>query len=136
MLFSMAYGMEAVLPLAATAPADRTEVFHPATNDENLASELNHIEDLRDDAHIKYVEYQQEVARGYNKNIRIRSFNMDDLVLREVVQKKNKKKFMPNWEGPFYIVAKAGYGDYKLAEMDGTAVSNPWNASKLRKFYG
>jgi len=43
---------------------------------------------------------------------------------------------MPNWEGPYRVVAKAGYGAYKLAEMDGTAVSNPWNASKLRKFYG
>jgi len=134
--FSMAYGMEAVLPLAATAPTERTEAFHPATNDEHIASELNHTEDLRDDANIRYAAYQQEVARGYNKNVRLRPFNVDDLVLREVVQKKNKKKFMPNWEGPFKITAKAGYGAYKLAEMDGTVVGNPWNASKLRKFYG
>jgi ribonuclease HI len=134
--FSMAYGMEAVLPTAATAPTDRTEAFHPATNEEHVAAELNHIEDLRDEANIKYAAYQQDVARNYNKHVRIRPFQVDDLVLREVVQKKNKKKFMPNWEGPFRITAKAGYGAYKLAEMDGTPVSNPWNASKLRKFYG
>ncbi|KAH7840417.1 hypothetical protein Vadar_016551 [Vaccinium darrowii] len=134
--FSMAYGTEAVLPLAAVAPSARTEAFHPATNDEHLASELDQIEDLRDEANIKYAAYQQAVAQGYNKNVRTRPFNIDDLVLRAVVQKKNKKKFMPNWEGPYRVVAKAGYGAYKLAEMDGTAVSNPWNVSKLRKFYG
>ncbi|KAH7865538.1 hypothetical protein Vadar_007983 [Vaccinium darrowii] len=62
--FSLAYGMEAVLPLAATAPTDRTEDFHPATNEEHIASELNHVEDLRDEAHIRHAAYQQEVARG------------------------------------------------------------------------
>ncbi|KAH7850136.1 hypothetical protein Vadar_028420 [Vaccinium darrowii] len=55
--FSLAYGMEAVLPLAATAPTDRTEDFHPATNEEHIASELNHVEDLCDEAHIRHAAY-------------------------------------------------------------------------------
>lgn len=99
MPFSLAYGMEAVLPRAATTPTDCTKAFHPATNDEHNASKLSHIEDLRDEANIKYEAYQQEVARGYNKHVRLLPFNIDDLVQQEVVQKKNEKKFMPNWEG-------------------------------------
>lgn len=133
--FSMAYGVEAVLPLAATLPTSRTETFHPQTNEENLAASMDEIDTLRDTAYIRHATYQQEVARGYDKRVRLRPFNVDDLVLREVVRKNRKKKFMPNWEGPYRITAKVGYGAYRLSEMDGTAISNPWNTNKLRKYY-
>lgn len=131
----MAYSMEAVLPLATLLPTDRTESFDVPTNDEAMDRELDLAEELREEAHLKHASYQQEVARGYNKNVRMRPFNIDDLVLREVVQKYKKTKFKPNYEGPFRIIAKAGHGSYKLAEMDGTPIGNPWNATKLRKFY-
>ena len=133
--FSMAYGMEAVLPLATLIPTARTENFDVPTNDEAMDRELDLAEELREEAHLNHASYQQEVAQGYNKNVRMRPFNIDDLVLREVVQKSKKTKFKPNYEGPFRVVAKAGHGSYKLAEMDGTPIGNPWNATKLRKFY-
>lgn len=94
--FSMAYGMEAVLPLATLIPIARTENFDVPTNDEAVDRELDLAEELRDEAHLKHSSYQQEVARGYNKNVRMRPFNIDDLVLREVVQKSKKTKFKPN----------------------------------------
>ncbi|KAH7841481.1 hypothetical protein Vadar_030383 [Vaccinium darrowii] len=127
--------MEAVLPLATLIPTARTENFDVQTNDEAIDRELDLAEELRDKAHLKHASYQQEVARGYNKNVWMRPFNVDDLVLRVVVQKSKKTKFKPNYEGPFRVVAKAGHGSYKLTEMDGTPMGNPWNATKLRKFY-
>jgi hypothetical protein len=133
--YSMAFGVEAVLPVAVTRPTARTATFDVPTNDALLAAEADRIDDLRDSAHVKYAAYQQQLARSYNKNVRARPFNVDDLVLRQVVQKKDQKKFMPKWEGPFRVVKKVGYGAYELAEMDGTAIPNHWNAQLLRKFY-
>ncbi|KAF7149734.1 hypothetical protein RHSIM_Rhsim02G0192700 [Rhododendron simsii] len=99
------------------------------------SAESDHLDELRDDAHVKYAAYQQQLARSYNKNVRTRPFNIDNLVLRQVVQKKELKKFMPKWDGPFRVVQKVGYGSYELSEMDGTAIPNHWNAQLLRKFY-
>lgn len=55
---------------------------------------------------MKHVAYQHDVARGYNKNVRMRPFNVDDLVLGEVVPKFKKTKFKPNWEGPIALLRR------------------------------
>ncbi|KAI8568391.1 hypothetical protein RHMOL_Rhmol02G0195200 [Rhododendron molle] len=34
------------------------------------------------------------------------------------------------------VCSKIGHGVYKLAEIDGMPIANPWNAQKLRKFHG
>lgn len=98
--FSMAFGVEAMLPLAATRPIAQTTTFDVLASDAMLIAEADCV-DLRDEAHVKYIAYQQQLARGYNKDVRAWPFNVDDLVLRQVIQKKSLKKFMPKWEGPF-----------------------------------
>ncbi len=93
--------MEAVIPLQIGIPTIQTENFDEPTNDEAIAVDLDLAEEGREAARIKLAAYQQEVARGYNRTVRLRSFRPDDLVLRKVVVKSKKKKIMPNWEGPF-----------------------------------
>lgn len=83
----MAFGVKAALPVAITKPTACTATFDIPTNDAMLASKVDRIDDLQDDAHVKYAAYQQQLAQGYNKNVRVQPFNVDDLVLRQMVQK-------------------------------------------------
>ncbi|XP_058223017.1 uncharacterized protein LOC131332738 [Rhododendron vialii] len=134
--FAMAYGMEVVLPLSTMIPTARMENFNPIDNNALVGAELDLAEELRDNANLWHAAHQQEVARGYNRNVRARPFNVGDLVLRMVTEATKLTKLKDPYEGPYRVVEKIGHGVYKLAEMDGTPIANPWNAQKLRKFHG
>lgn len=60
--FSMAYGMEVVLPLPTLIPTSRTESFVPSTNDVHLANKLDIAEELREETNLKHAAYQQEAT--------------------------------------------------------------------------
>ena len=126
--------MEAVIPVQSSFPTLRTQHFSHLENDASLAADKDLAEERRELAKIKLAAYQQEIARGFNRNVRTRTF-VPELVLRKVLLKSKKQKLMPNWEGPYRIVKVAGKGTYKLEEMDGTPISKPWNALNLRKYY-
>ncbi|XP_058180125.1 uncharacterized protein LOC131298668 [Rhododendron vialii] len=131
--FAMSYGMEAVLPLSTMIPTARTENFNHVDNNALVGVELDFAEELRDNANLRHAAYQQEVAKGYNRNVCACPFNVGDLVLRMVTE---ASKLKDPYEGPYRVAEKIGHGVYKLAEMDGTSIANPWNAQKLRKFHG
>ena len=46
---------------------------------------LDLLEEYREATTIKLVEYQQKLARRYNRGVRVREFSAGDLVLRRVV---------------------------------------------------
>ncbi|KAF7114617.1 hypothetical protein RHSIM_RhsimUnG0083300 [Rhododendron simsii] len=55
--YSMAFSIEVVLPMAVTRPTARIATFNVPTNDAMLAAEADYIDELQDDAHIKYAAY-------------------------------------------------------------------------------
>ena len=70
----------------------------------------------------------RQMKRGYNKNIRPRSFQINDLVLRKVVantRNPNDGKLEPNWEEPYKVISFAGVGAYRLEDMDGKPIPMP-----------
>ena len=109
--FSMTYGAEAVIPLEFGFPTTRTSSFSPKDNDEQLARNLDLIEEKRENAKVQLAHYQQKLKRGYDANVRLRPLTPGDLVLRKVVgTTKNRTwgKLGPNWEGPYRITSNAG----------------------------
>jgi hypothetical protein len=100
--------------------------------------DLNLVEERRDMAIIKLASYQHQMKRGYDKNIRPRSFQVGDLVLRKVVantRNPNDGKLGPNWEGPYRVTSFAGVGAYRLTDLDGKSVLRPWNICNLKKYF-
>ncbi len=81
----MAFGVEVVIPLEVGLPTIRTTEFDAEQNEDDLRKDLNLIEERRDLATIRLASYQHQMKRGYDKNIRPRSFLIGDLVLRKVV---------------------------------------------------
>ena len=81
----------------------RTGLQDSETNSQTLSQDLDAVDEIRDAAKIRMASYQHRVARSYNKNIRIRRFQVGDLVLRKAFQNTTKAsdgKLSPKWEGP------------------------------------
>uniref|UniRef100_A0A2N9G7V6 Uncharacterized protein n=1 Tax=Fagus sylvatica TaxID=28930 RepID=A0A2N9G7V6_FAGSY len=136
--FALAYGVEAVIPLEVGLPTTRTTEFDVEENESSLRMDLNLVEERRDMATIKLASYQHQMKRGYDKNIRPRSFQVGDLVLRKVVantRNPNDGKLGPNWEGPYRVTSFAGVGAYRLTDLDGKSVLRPWNICNLKKYF-
>jgi hypothetical protein len=136
--FALAYGMEAVIPLEVGLPTTRTTEFNVEENENNLRKDLNLLEERRNMATIRLASYQHQMKRGYDKNIRPRSFQVGDLVLRKVMantKNLNDGKLRPNWEGPYKVISFAGVGAYRLIDIDGKPVPRPWNICNLKKYF-
>ena len=57
-LFSLAYGMEVVIPLEVGLPTIRSENFDPSLNEEAITLELDLTEERRERALVHIVSYQ------------------------------------------------------------------------------
>src|SRR4051812_37333 len=78
--------------------------------------------------------YQQQARRYQSREVRAKTYNIGELVLRPLEKKKNKLK--PKWEGPFIIDQVLTSGAYRLRDAsDNRLEPNPWNATRLRRFY-
>ena len=124
----MTYGAEAVIPLETGFPTIRTSSFNPKDNDEQLARNLDLIEEKRENAMVQLAYYQQKLKQGYDANVKLRPLTPGDLVLRKVVgAAKNPTwgKLGPNWEGPYRITSQAGIRAYFLEDLDEHVVPRP-----------
>lgn len=68
-----------------------------------MAQDLDTINEIRDLIKIRITAYQQRIAKTYNINIKVRSFQVRHLVLINTFQNsKNIKdgKLEPKWERP------------------------------------
>ena len=136
--FSLAYGMEAVIPLEVGLPTLRSELCDKRQNDVNLARELDLAEEQRDTATIHLAAYQQQLARGYNQKVKERRFSVGELVLKKTLpgdMNPNKGKLAPNWHGPFKVISTARRSTYRVKDMEGKELPWPWNAMHLKKYY-
>ncbi|GMP45913.1 hypothetical protein CsSME_00014254 [Camellia sinensis var. sinensis] len=136
--FSLAYGMEAVIPLEVGLPTIRSENFDPDLNDEAITLELDLAEERREKTLVHIASYQQELSRKYNKTVHPRQFKIGDWVLRKVMGNTmvpGDSKLGPNWEGPYKVVGLVGKGAYHLEDEDGKAIPRPWNTANLKLFY-
>ncbi|KAG8491163.1 hypothetical protein CXB51_014306 [Gossypium anomalum] len=112
--FSLAYRMEAVLPI-----------------------ELNLIEEKRLKAIRHGQMYQKRMMRAYDKKVHLREFHEGDLVLKKIlpIQKDFRGKWMPNWEGPYVVKKAFSGGALILTEMDGKSLPNPVNSDSVKKYF-
>ena len=63
---------------------------------------MDALEEERDVAKARSAFYWQQARRYQSREVRAKTYNVGELVLRLPEKKKNKLK--PKWEGPFFIV--------------------------------
>ena len=82
--FNLTYGTEAVIPVEVGLISLRREFFDKQTNDSQLKENLDSLDEIRDQAAERMAKYQQRIAVYYNQRVKLRRFNIGDLVLRKV----------------------------------------------------
>ena len=136
--FSLAYGSEVVIPLKIGLPTLRTSKWELTRNDLAQSQALDLVEERREQAMIRLASYQQQLKKGYKKNVQPRSFQQGDLVLRKVLgntKNLNDGKLGPNWERPYRVHSVTGVGAYHLEDLSSIPLPQPWNVSNLRKYF-
>ena len=82
--FRLTYGTEAVIPVEVGVTSIRREVFNEESNDGHLRINLDCLEEVRDKVSSRMTKYQQKMAECYNKRVKLKRLDIDDLVLRNV----------------------------------------------------
>ncbi|PKI51128.1 hypothetical protein CRG98_028478 [Punica granatum] len=139
-LYSLVYGMEAVLPIEVEIPSMRilaeTELAKAEWAKQRY-EQLNLIDEKRLKALCHGQCYQQIMARAFNTRVRHRDFRPGDLVLRKVlhVTPDSRGKFSYKYDGPFVVKEVFFGGAVILSDMDGAENALPVNADAIKKYY-
>jgi hypothetical protein len=79
------------------------------------------------------------VAKAYNKKVKLKSFQVGDLVWKVILpigSKDNKfGKWSPSWEGPFKIARVVPGNSYLVESLQGTLLPHALNGKYLKKFH-
>ncbi|XP_042466324.1 uncharacterized protein LOC122048875 [Zingiber officinale] len=103
--FHLVYGGEAVVLVEVEIDFDRVQQYD-AHNDEQRQLELNLVDETRVKATARLTAYRQRMRQSYNWRVIPRSFQVDDLVWRNVKPVGDVGKLEAPWIGPFKIVEK------------------------------
>jgi hypothetical protein len=133
--FFMVYESEAVLPADLVFGALRLVFENIAKAEATRLEDIDVLEEERLNTVIQSARYQQTLRRYRDKVVRHWSFAVGDLVLHRILTGEGCHKLSPLWEGPFIVSEVTRLGSYRLTQMDGTEVGNPWNIEHIRKFY-
>ena len=84
MPFNLTYGPEAVILVEVGLTSLRKEFFDEQSNDGKLKLNLDCLDEVRDQASQRMTKYQQKMTEYYNQRVKLKRFNIRDLVLRKV----------------------------------------------------
>ena len=110
--FFMVYGAEAVLPCDIIHDSPRVHMYEEREAELDRQDSLDTLEEERDVAKARSAFYQQQGRRYQSREVRAKTYNVGELVLRLPDKKKNKLE--PKWEGPFIIDQVLTGGAYRL----------------------
>jgi hypothetical protein len=111
------------------------EQYDEGISKDNRRVDIDGLEEARCAALIQSVRYLEGIRHYHDRNIKERSFNVGDLVLRRIQNTKGLPKLSSQWESPFSIAKVTGPGSYLLQTLEGDNVSNSWNIYQLCRFY-
>ncbi|KAL0360937.1 UNVERIFIED_CONTAM: hypothetical protein Sradi_3778200 [Sesamum radiatum] len=139
--YALVYGVEAVLPLEQQIPSLRIAIQEGLTKEENTQIRLEELEALdkkRLEAQQKLECYRAWLFKAFNKKVRLRSFQVGDLILavsRPIITTHRKgNKFLSKWDGPYIVKEAYTNSTYKLIAEDGLRIGLI-NGKFLKRYY-
>jgi hypothetical protein len=112
--FFLVYGSEAVLQTDVVFGAPRIQHYEEGTTEETRKVDLDSIEKYHVAALMRHTRYEQQLWRYHDRNVRERSFNVGDQVLRRIQSTKGMHKLSVPWEGPFIVMEVVSPSTYRL----------------------
>jgi hypothetical protein len=142
LLYHLVYGQEVVLPWEITADSRRVEFQNDLTAEEYAALMNNNIKDLMELrlwSLEKIKENKAKVTHAYNKKIKLKEFQVRDLVWEAVlplgIKDATYEKWSPNWHGPYRIDQILPRNTYMLEELDDVKFPVAVNGQHLKKYF-
>jgi hypothetical protein len=140
--YHLVYGQEAILPWEITAGSRHVEFQNDLAAEEYAALMNDNIEDLTELrlwSLERIKENKAKVARTYNKKVKLKEFQVGDLVWEAVLPLGTKDaaygKWSPNWHGPYRIDQVLPGNAYMLEELDGVKFLVAINGQHLKKYF-
>jgi hypothetical protein len=123
-----------MLPVDITHEAPRIAAYDETTSTEALQDDVDALNEARDVALARAMQYQQSLRNYNSSRVCPRSFMVGDLVLR--LKHDGHGKLESPWVGPYIMTEVIPGGAYRLQDKKiGKDESNPWNSEQLRWFY-
>ena len=111
----MVYGVDAVLPCDIIHDSPRVRMYEEREAELDRQDSLDALEEERDIAKACSAIYQQQARRFRSREVRAKTYNIGELILR--LPEKKKDKLKPKWEGPFIIDEVLTEGMYRLRDV-------------------
>ena len=79
--FNLTYSTKAVILVEVGLISLRREFFDEQDNKDQLKQNLDLVDEVRDQAAQRMAKYKQKIAEYYNRRVKLKKFNIGDLVL-------------------------------------------------------
>jgi len=132
--FSLVYGSDAMIPVEIHESSPRFLGFVAEESNEERKVNLDLIDKAREEARIKAEAVKIRVERQYSSKVKLRQFQVGDLVMRKAHPYELENNLSPKWTGPLRVIKAKGNGSCKLETLEGGPIPRSWNAANL-KFY-
>jgi hypothetical protein len=140
--FELVYSQEVVLPVEVNMAAYRLAKKNELSAVDYHDSMLDNIDEVTDKRLQALKEIEKDkiwVARAYNKKVKLKSFQVGDLVWKTIlpVGTKDHKfgKWTLSWEGLYTIVKVIIRNSYMLKALWGEHLPRALNRRYLKKYY-
>nr|XP_004250805.1 uncharacterized protein LOC101255757 [Solanum lycopersicum] len=126
--YLLVYGTEVVVPVEVEIPSLRIIQEAELSNAEWVSKWIDQLA-LIDEKRMVVVchgqLYRKRMTSAFHKRVRARNFEVGQLVLKRIFpyQDEYKRKFAPNWQGPYMVRKVLSGGALVLSEMDGAVYS-------------
>jgi hypothetical protein len=133
--YFLVYGSEAILPAKVMWDLSAVEQYDEGISEDSRRVDIDGLEEACCAALIQSDRYLEGIRCYHDRNVKERSFNVGDLVLRRIKNTKGLHKLSLPWEGPFTVAKVTGPGSYRLQTPEREDISNSWNVDQLYRFY-
>jgi hypothetical protein len=133
--YFLVYGSEAILPVDVIWDSPAVEHYDEGVSEDSRRVDIDELEGARCAALVQSARYLEGIRHYHYRNVKERSFNVGDLVLRRIQNMEGLHKLTSPWEGPFTVAKVTGPGSYRLQTLEGEDVNNSWNVDQLCRFY-
>ena len=126
--FTLAYGMEVVIPIEIGMPTAKTVMRGQRDDNEELIRQLDWADKIRGNATIRMASYRQRAIVHYNKKAWPRVFRIRTLVLRRVFKNTTEvgaRNLQANWEGSYVVIEVGDSGVYHPQTLDDVPLLHP-----------
>jgi hypothetical protein len=133
--YFLVYGSKVILPADVMWDLPAVEQYDEGVSEDSKRVDIDGLEEARCAALVQSTRYLEGIRRYHDRNVKERSFNVGDLVLRRIQNTEGLHKLSSPREGPFIVARVTGPGSYPLQTLEGDDISNSWNVDQLCRFY-